>query len=43
MNKAIKGQKRFVFELKLNEETFSKVQIDEEGNPIYAGNYERIE
>lgn len=43
MNKAIKEQKRFVFELKLNQNKFSQVQIDEEGNPIYAENYERIE
>lgn len=43
MNKAIKEQKRFVFELKLNKNNFSQIQIDEEGNPIYAENYERIE
>lgn len=43
MNKAIKEEKRFVFELKLNDNKFSQVQIDEEGNPIYAENYERIE
>lgn len=43
MNKAIQEQKKFVFELKLNKDTFSQVQIDEEGSPIYAENYERIE
>lgn len=43
MNEAIKEQRVFTFKLILNEDTFSQIQIDEEGNAIYAENYMRIE
>tara|TARA_R110002033_G_scaffold18537_5_gene48808 strand:- start:16276 stop:16632 length:357 start_codon:yes stop_codon:yes gene_type:complete len=43
MNQAIKEQKKFVFDLKLDKNNFSQVQIDDSGNPIYAENYIRIE
>lgn len=43
MNEAIKEQKEFSFKLILEDDTFSQIQNDEEGNPIYAENYLRIE
>lgn len=43
MSEAIKEQKKFVFKLILDENKFSQIQTDEEGNPIYAENYIRIE
>jgi hypothetical protein len=43
MNEAIKDQKEFSFKLILDEDKFSQIQMDEDGNPIYAENYLRIE
>jgi hypothetical protein len=43
MNDAINEQKKFTFKLELDEDKFSQIQMDEEGNPIYAENYMRIE
>jgi hypothetical protein len=43
MNEAIKEQKKFSFKLILDEDKFSQIQTDEDGNPIYAENYLRIE
>lgn len=43
MNEAIKDKKEFTFKLILDEDTFSQVQKDDDGNLIYAENYERIE
>lgn len=43
MKKIIEDQKKFIFELHLNENKFSQVMIDEEGNRIYSENFKRIE
>jgi hypothetical protein len=43
MNEAIKEQKEFTFKLLLEDDTYSQIQNDEEGNPIYSENYVRIE
>lgn len=43
MKKIIEAQKEFIFELHLNEDKFSQVMIDEEGNRIYSENFKRIE
>ena len=43
MNKFIEQNPTFVFELKLEKDKFSQIQIDEEGNPLFAENYIRIE
>ncbi len=43
MNEAIKEQKKFAFKLLLDEDKFSQIQLDDEGDPIYAENYIRIE
>ena len=43
MKKIIEDQKEFIFELHLNENKFSQVMIDEEGNRIYSENFKRIE
>lgn len=43
MNEAIKIERKFTFKLILEEDKFSQIQVDEEGNLIYAENYVRIE
>jgi hypothetical protein len=43
MSETIKEEKTFVFKLILDEDKFSQIQMDDEGNPIYAENYIRIE
>ncbi|MGZ0014699.1 hypothetical protein [Yeosuana sp. AK3] len=43
MNEAIKKERKFTFKLILDEDKFSQIQFDEDGNLIYAENYERIE
>ncbi|HEY5688186.1 MAG TPA: hypothetical protein VIS27_07780 [Yeosuana sp.] len=43
MNEAIKKERKFTFKLILDEDKFSQIQVDEEGNLIYAENYVRIE
>jgi len=43
MNEAIKEQKEFSFKLILEDDTYSQIQNDDEGNPIYSENYVRIE
>lgn len=43
MNEAIKDQREFVFKLILDVDKFSQIQIDEDGNSIFAENYVRIE
>ena len=43
MNNIIKEKKEFVFDIIFEENRFSQIQMDEEGNPLYAENYKRIE
>ncbi|WP_299334158.1 hypothetical protein [uncultured Psychroserpens sp.] len=43
MSKIIEEKKEFKHELIINGDTFSQIEIDEDGNRIYAENYERIE
>ena len=43
MNNVIKENKEFVFQLVLKENSFSQIQLDEQGNPMFAENYKRIE
>jgi len=43
MNKVIADQNEFVFDLILDKDKFSQVELDEEGKPFYAENYVRIE
>ncbi|MCF8274423.1 MAG: hypothetical protein K9I95_11385 [Flavobacteriaceae bacterium] len=43
MNEAIKKERKFTFKLILDEDKFSQIQVDEDGNLIYAENYVRIE
>ncbi|MEO6347573.1 MAG: hypothetical protein ABIO60_06645 [Aquaticitalea sp.] len=43
MSKIIQERKEFVYELDLDENTFSQIEIDEDGNRIYSENYKRIE
>ncbi|WP_040279765.1 hypothetical protein [Psychroserpens damuponensis] len=43
MSKIIEEKKEFKHELIINGDTFSQIEIDEEGNRIYAENYKRID
>lgn len=43
MSKIIQEKKEFVYELDLQSNTFSQIEIDEDGNRIYSENYKRIE
>ena len=43
MSKIIEEKKEFKHELILNGDSFSQIEIDEDGNRIYAENYKRIE
>nr|WP_321236912.1 hypothetical protein [uncultured Psychroserpens sp.] len=43
MSKIIEEKKEFKHELIINGDTFSQIEIDEDGNRIYAENYKRIE
>ncbi|MBJ6369840.1 hypothetical protein [Snuella sedimenti] len=43
MNNVIKEQKEFVFNIVLEKNKFSQIQVDDEGTPLYAENYIRIE
>ncbi|WP_323788654.1 hypothetical protein [Psychroserpens sp.] len=43
MSKIIQERKEFNYEIVLTENTFSQIEIDEDGNRIYSENYKRIE
>ncbi len=43
MSKIIQERKEFVYELDLQNNKFSQIEIDEDGNRIYSENYIRIE
>ncbi|MBO6607101.1 MAG: hypothetical protein JJ905_11690 [Psychroserpens sp.] len=43
MSEIIEEKKEFKHELIINGDTFSQIEIDEEGNMLYAENYKRIE
>lgn len=43
MSRIIQEKKEFKHELILNGNSFSQIEIDEDGNRIYAENYKRIE
>ncbi len=43
MSKIIQEKKEFIYEIDLTENTFSQIEIDEDGNRIYSENYKRIE
>ena len=43
MNNRIKSNNRFQFQVHLTDSTFTQIEIDSLGNPIYAENYKRIE
>lgn len=43
MSKIIQEKKEFVYEINLTENTFSQIEIDDDGNRIYSENYKRIE
>ncbi|MFD2916037.1 hypothetical protein [Psychroserpens luteus] len=43
MSRIIQEKKEFKHELIINEDFFSQIEIDEDGNRIYAENYKRIE
>ncbi|OUS02497.1 hypothetical protein A9Q86_03050 [Flavobacteriales bacterium 33_180_T64] len=43
MSKIIQEKKEFKHELIINGNSFSQIEIDEDGNRIYAENYKRIE
>ncbi|MDG5492926.1 hypothetical protein [Psychroserpens sp. SPM9] len=43
MSKIIEEKKEFKHELIINGNSFSQIEIDEDGNRIYAENYKRIE
>lgn len=43
MSKIIQERKEFVYELDLDDNTFSQIEIDDQGNRIYSENYKRIE
>ncbi|WP_308990393.1 hypothetical protein QLS71_002780 [Mariniflexile litorale] len=43
MNSRIKDKKKFVFDITIDENTFTQVEIDSSSNPIYAENYKRVE
>ncbi|MEZ4803405.1 MAG: hypothetical protein R2797_11590 [Gelidibacter sp.] len=43
MSKIIQERKEFIYELLLEQNRFSQIEIDENGNRIYSENYKRIE
>lgn len=43
MSKIIQERKEFIYELHLKRNSFSQIEIDEQGNRIYSENYKRIE
>lgn len=43
MSQFIEKNPEFVFKYKLEKNRYSQIQIDEDGNPIFAENYSRIE
>ncbi len=43
MNEVIAEQKEFVYQLKLEDDKFSQIELDEDGNLVYSENYVRIE
>jgi len=43
MSKIIQEKKEFKYELIIKENYFSQIEMDEDGNKIYAENYKRIE
>nr|WP_321228211.1 hypothetical protein [uncultured Psychroserpens sp.] len=43
MSRIIQEKKEFKHELIINGDSFSQIEIDEDGNRIYAENYKRIE
>lgn len=43
MSKIIEERKEFVYDLDYGSNTFSQIEIDEDGNRIYSENYRRIE
>lgn len=43
MNNRIKDNSRFQFEIEITDSTFTQIEVDSLGNPIYAERYRRIE
>lgn len=43
MNSRIKAKKKFIFDILIDENTFTQIEIDSLGHPIYAENYKRVE
>lgn len=43
MMKALDTMRVFTFELKLNNDTYSQISLDEEGDRIFSENYNRID
>lgn len=43
MSRIIEERKEFIYELHLEENRFSQIEIDDNGNRIYSENYKRIE
>ncbi|MFI0430217.1 hypothetical protein [Mariniflexile sp. HMF6888] len=43
MNSRIKEKKKFVFDITIDENSFTQVEMDSSGKPIYAENYKRLE
>ncbi len=43
MNEYIKASPDFVFEIELTDKSFSQIQMDTEGHPLFAENYVRLE
>lgn len=43
MSKIIQEKKEFIYEIDVSENTFSQIEIDDDGNRIYSENYKRIE
>lgn len=43
MTKIIQEKKKFKYELNLHENSFSQIEIDDDGNRIYSENYERVD
>lgn len=43
MDEVIKSKESFIYELNLEATKFSQIEVDEDGNRIYAENYIRIE
>lgn len=43
MRKIIEEKKEFKYELQLEKDKFSQIEVDDQGNRIYSENYKRIE